>query len=146
MSDQKRVTIRYKPRDQFRPFHSRKQRWSVLVCHRLPSDGLSDGRPRAMVDRGTGAGRALAHPRSRYCFFVDACAGRAHPRGTHYAKHAGMPRGLPNDCPREVFAILEYRMVGHGLQLRAPNVGPRGHDTIFVDCVTVSATSHPFAS
>jgi hypothetical protein len=34
MSDQKRVKIRYKPRDQFRPFHSRKQRWSVLVCHR----------------------------------------------------------------------------------------------------------------
>jgi phage terminase large subunit len=34
MSDQKRVKIRYRPRDQFRPFHSRKQRWSVLVCHR----------------------------------------------------------------------------------------------------------------
>jgi len=34
MSDQKRVKIRYKPRDQFRPFHSRKQRWSVLVCRR----------------------------------------------------------------------------------------------------------------
>jgi hypothetical protein len=34
MSDQKRVKIRYKPREQFRPFHSRKQRWSVLVCHR----------------------------------------------------------------------------------------------------------------
>jgi hypothetical protein len=34
MSDQKRVKIRYKPRDQFRPFHSRKQRWSALVCHR----------------------------------------------------------------------------------------------------------------
>jgi phage terminase large subunit len=28
------VKIRYKPRDQFRPFHSRKQRWSALVCHR----------------------------------------------------------------------------------------------------------------
>ena len=23
-----------KPRDQFKPFHSRKQRWSALVCHR----------------------------------------------------------------------------------------------------------------
>ena len=34
MSDQKRVKIKYKPRDQFRPFHNRKQRWSVLVCHR----------------------------------------------------------------------------------------------------------------
>ena len=34
MSDQKRVKIRYKPRDQFRPFHSRKQRRSALVCHR----------------------------------------------------------------------------------------------------------------
>jgi phage terminase large subunit-like protein len=34
MSDQKRVKIRYKPCDQFRPFHSRKQRWSALVCHR----------------------------------------------------------------------------------------------------------------
>jgi phage terminase large subunit len=34
MSDQKRVKISYKPRDQFKPFHSRKQRWSVLVCHR----------------------------------------------------------------------------------------------------------------
>jgi phage terminase large subunit len=34
MSDQKLVKIRYKPRDQFKPFHSRKQRWSVLVCHR----------------------------------------------------------------------------------------------------------------
>lgn len=32
--DQKRVTIKYRPRDQFRPFHNRKQRWSVLVCHR----------------------------------------------------------------------------------------------------------------
>ena len=34
MSDQKRVRIKYKPRDQFRAFHNRKQRWSVLVCHR----------------------------------------------------------------------------------------------------------------
>jgi phage terminase large subunit len=34
MSDQKRVKIKYKPRDQFRAFHNRKQRWSVLVCHR----------------------------------------------------------------------------------------------------------------
>jgi phage terminase large subunit len=34
MADQKHVKIKYRPREQFRPFHSRKQRWSVLVCHR----------------------------------------------------------------------------------------------------------------
>ena len=33
-TDQKRVQIKYKPREQFRSFHNRKQRWSVLVCHR----------------------------------------------------------------------------------------------------------------
>ena len=32
--DEKRVKIKYRPREQFRSFHSRKQRWSVLVCHR----------------------------------------------------------------------------------------------------------------
>ena len=32
--DKKRVKIKYRPREQFRSFHSRKQRWSVLVCHR----------------------------------------------------------------------------------------------------------------
>jgi phage terminase large subunit len=34
MADQKHIKIKYRPREQFRPFHSRKQRWSVLVCHR----------------------------------------------------------------------------------------------------------------
>jgi hypothetical protein len=33
-TDQKHVKIKYRPREQFRSFHSRKQRWSVLVCHR----------------------------------------------------------------------------------------------------------------
>jgi phage terminase large subunit len=33
-TDQKHVKIRYRPREQFRSFHNRKQRWSVLVCHR----------------------------------------------------------------------------------------------------------------
>jgi phage terminase large subunit len=33
-TDQKRVKIKYRPREHFRSFHSRKQRWSVLVCHR----------------------------------------------------------------------------------------------------------------
>ena len=33
-TDQKHVKIKYRPREQFRPFHNRKQRWSVLVCHR----------------------------------------------------------------------------------------------------------------
>jgi hypothetical protein len=33
-TDQKRIKIKYKPREQFRSFHNRKQRWSVLVCHR----------------------------------------------------------------------------------------------------------------
>jgi hypothetical protein len=33
-ADQKHIKIKYRPREQFRPFHSRKQRWSVLVCHR----------------------------------------------------------------------------------------------------------------
>ena len=28
------VQIKYRPRDQFRAFHSRKERWSALVCHR----------------------------------------------------------------------------------------------------------------
>jgi phage terminase large subunit len=32
--DEKRVKIKYRPREQLRSFHSRKQRWSVLVCHR----------------------------------------------------------------------------------------------------------------
>ena len=32
--DEKRVKIKYRPREQFRSLHSRKQRWSVLVCHR----------------------------------------------------------------------------------------------------------------
>jgi phage terminase large subunit len=32
--DEKQVKIKYKPREQFRSFHNRKQRWSVLVCHR----------------------------------------------------------------------------------------------------------------
>src|SRR6476659_5412365 len=32
--DEKRVKIKYRPREQFRSFHSRKERWSVLVCHR----------------------------------------------------------------------------------------------------------------
>jgi phage terminase large subunit len=32
--DEKRVKIAYRPREQFRSFHNRKQRWSVLVCHR----------------------------------------------------------------------------------------------------------------
>src|ERR1700734_1748181 len=34
MADQKHIKIKYRPREQFRPFHSRKQRWSVLVCPR----------------------------------------------------------------------------------------------------------------
>jgi len=33
-TDQKHVKIKYRPREQFRSFHNRKQRWSVLVCHR----------------------------------------------------------------------------------------------------------------
>ena len=33
-TDQKHVKIKYKPREQFRSFHNRKQRWSALVCHR----------------------------------------------------------------------------------------------------------------
>ena len=24
----------YKPRDQFQPFHRRKQRWTIIVAHR----------------------------------------------------------------------------------------------------------------
>jgi hypothetical protein len=39
--DRKRVTIKYKPRDQFRPFHNRKQRWSALVCHRCAGKARS---------------------------------------------------------------------------------------------------------
>jgi hypothetical protein len=34
MSERKIIQIGYRPRDQFKPFHKRKQRWSVLVCHR----------------------------------------------------------------------------------------------------------------
>jgi hypothetical protein len=34
MSERKTVQIRYRPRDPFKAFHKRKQRWSVLVCHR----------------------------------------------------------------------------------------------------------------
>jgi hypothetical protein len=34
LSDQKHVKIRYRPREQFRSFHNRQRRWSVLVCHR----------------------------------------------------------------------------------------------------------------
>ena len=32
--DAKRVKIKYTPREPFRSFHKREQRWSVLVCHR----------------------------------------------------------------------------------------------------------------
>ena len=41
MSDQKRVKIKYKPRDQFKAFHNRKQRWSVPG---LPPARRQDGR------------------------------------------------------------------------------------------------------
>jgi phage terminase large subunit len=34
MSERKIVQIGYRPRNQFKVFHKRKQRWSVLVCHR----------------------------------------------------------------------------------------------------------------
>ena len=34
MSERKIIQIGYRPRDQFKAFHKRKQRWSVLVCHR----------------------------------------------------------------------------------------------------------------
>jgi transposase len=34
MDDRKIVQIKYRPRQPFRAFHLRKQRWSVLVCHR----------------------------------------------------------------------------------------------------------------
>jgi hypothetical protein len=26
--------LEYKPRDQFQPFHRRKQRWAIIVAHR----------------------------------------------------------------------------------------------------------------
>jgi hypothetical protein len=34
MSERKIIQIGYRPRNQFKIFHKRKQRWSVLVCHR----------------------------------------------------------------------------------------------------------------
>jgi len=34
MSERKIIQIGYRPRNQFKAFHKRKQRWSVLVCHR----------------------------------------------------------------------------------------------------------------
>jgi hypothetical protein len=34
MSERKIIQIGYRPREQFKSFHKRKQRWSVLVCHR----------------------------------------------------------------------------------------------------------------
>jgi len=34
MTERKTIQIRYRPRDQFRAFHNRKQRWAALVCHR----------------------------------------------------------------------------------------------------------------
>jgi hypothetical protein len=34
MSERKIIHIGYRPRDPFKAFHKRKQRWSVLVCHR----------------------------------------------------------------------------------------------------------------
>jgi hypothetical protein len=30
----KEATVEYKPRDQFQPFHRRKQRWAIIVAHR----------------------------------------------------------------------------------------------------------------
>jgi hypothetical protein len=30
----KETTLEYKPRDQFLPFHRRKQRWMIIVVHR----------------------------------------------------------------------------------------------------------------
>ena len=29
----KEATLAYKPRDQFRPFHRRTQRWAIIVAH-----------------------------------------------------------------------------------------------------------------
>lgn len=31
---ERRVTIPYRPREQFKPFHGRRQRWAVIVAHR----------------------------------------------------------------------------------------------------------------
>src|SRR6516164_9910802 len=30
----KEATVEYLPRDQFQPFHRRKQRWAIIVAHR----------------------------------------------------------------------------------------------------------------
>jgi hypothetical protein len=30
----KEATLEYKPRDQFQPFHRRRQRWAIIVAHR----------------------------------------------------------------------------------------------------------------
>ncbi len=64
MSDETHLEIAYEPREAFRTFHARKQRWAALVCHRRA------GKTVACV--GELVGRAVATPKlnARYAYIA----------------------------------------------------------------------------
>jgi hypothetical protein len=65
--DEKRVKIKYRPREQFRSLQSRKQRWSVLVCHRRAGKTVA-----TLNDLIRGAAPACSYCYSLLCS-VSAC-------------------------------------------------------------------------
>ena len=75
------VQIRYRPRDQFRAFHSRKQRWSALVCHRragktvatlndLIRGAVNECKPKVATHSSS---RSAIRPRIRLALFATLC-------------------------------------------------------------------------
>jgi hypothetical protein len=67
-TDQKHVKIKYRSREQFRSFHNRKQRWSVLVCHRRAGKTVA-----TLNDLIRGAVNECK-PEGRYALGEDECA------------------------------------------------------------------------
>ena len=65
MSERKIVQIRYRPRDPFKAFHKRKQRWSALVCHRRAGKTVA-----TLNDLIRGAVNEGKHE-GRYAFILD---------------------------------------------------------------------------
>jgi hypothetical protein len=37
----KEATVEYLPRDQFQPFHRRRQRWSIIMAHRRAGETVA---------------------------------------------------------------------------------------------------------
>jgi len=67
MADGQRVTavvVPYRPRLQFKPFHARTSRWSVLVCHRRAGKTVS------AVNDLLRAAMTCARPRPRFAYLA----------------------------------------------------------------------------